>query len=117
MELHFRGGHSPRPRRAGTPPGLARSGPPRPPPAPGTDPTLLLGVLALQADLISDAQCVEACAAWAARKDTPLADLLVGWGWLTAGDRADVDKLLQRKLTKHDGDARAGLAETTVEAV
>src|SRR5262249_46996157 len=75
-----------------------------------TDLNLLFGVLALQADLIDATRFAEACSAWAARKDTPLADLLVERGWLTPSDRADVEKLLQRKLAKHCGDARASLA-------
>jgi serine/threonine-protein kinase len=82
-----------------------------------TDRNLLFGVLALQADLLSPAQFAEACSAWAGRKDTPLADLLVERGLLDPSDRADVDKLLQRKLAKHHGDARAGLAEVTTDQI
>src|SRR6516162_3034226 len=82
-----------------------------------TDRNLLFGVLALQADLLSPAQFAEACSAWAGRKDTPLADLLVERGLLEPSDRADVDKLLQRKLAKHHGDARAGLAEVTTDRI
>jgi hypothetical protein len=37
-------------------------------------------------------------------------------GWLGAADRTDIERLLQRKLKKHNGDARAGLAEVTREA-
>jgi hypothetical protein len=36
---------------------------------------------------------------------------------LSPSDRAEVEKLLQRKLAKHGGDAKAGLAEVTVEQV
>jgi hypothetical protein len=82
-----------------------------------TDRNLLFGVLALQADLMTAAQFAQACSAGAAAKDTPLADLLVERGWLTAGDRADVDKFLQRKLQKHRGDARASLAEVVTDPV
>src|SRR5262249_24789664 len=57
-----------------------------------TDHNLLLGVLALQADLLDAARFAEACSAWAARKEVPLADLLVERGWLTPADRSDVDK-------------------------
>ncbi len=81
------------------------------------DRNLLFGVLALQADLLTPAQFAEACSAWAARKGTLLADLLVERGWLGPSDRADVDKLLQRKLQKHTGDAKAGLAEVTTDVV
>jgi serine/threonine-protein kinase len=82
-----------------------------------TDRNLLFGVLALQTDLLTAAQFAEACSAWAARKDTPLADLLVERGWLSPSDRADVDKLLAGKLARHGGDARAGLAEATTDQV
>jgi serine/threonine-protein kinase len=75
-----------------------------------TDFNLLFGVLALQADFLDARQFAEACSAWAGRKDTPLADLLVERGWLSAGDRAHVECLLQRKLLRHGGDARAGLS-------
>jgi serine/threonine protein kinase len=82
-----------------------------------TDRNLLFGVLALQADLLNPTRFAEACTAWSARKDTPLADLLVERGWLTPEERADVEKLLARKLKKHSGDAKAGLAEVTTDAV
>jgi serine/threonine-protein kinase len=82
-----------------------------------TDRNLLFGVLALQADLLTPALFAEACSAWAGRKNTLLADLLVERGWLNPGDRADVEKLLQRKLAKHQGDAQAGLAEITTDPV
>src|SRR5438552_10389371 len=59
-----------------------------------TDCNLLFGVLALQADLLDATRFAEACSAWATRKDTPLADLLVERGWLTAEDRAHLDYLL-----------------------
>jgi serine/threonine protein kinase/tetratricopeptide (TPR) repeat protein len=82
-----------------------------------TDRNLLFGVLALQADLIDPARFAEACSAWAARKNTPLADLLVERGWLSAADRADIERILARKLARHDGDARASLAEVTTAEV
>ena len=58
-----------------------------------TDHNLLFGVLALQADLLDSSRFAEACAAWAARKEQPLADLLVERGWLSADDRSDVEIL------------------------
>jgi serine/threonine-protein kinase len=82
-----------------------------------TDRNLLFGVLALQADLITNDQFAEGCSAWAARKNEPLADLLVERGWLSPTDRADVERLVARKLKKHDGDPKASLAEATGEAV
>src|SRR5262245_25832995 len=80
-----------------------------------TDRNLLFGVLALQADLLDNDRFAEACSAWAARKETPLADLLVERGWLTAEERGHVEFLLDRKLKKHRGDARAVLAEVTTD--
>ena len=76
-----------------------------------TDRNLLFGVLALQADLVTADQFAKACALWAADKGRPLADVLVGQGWLVPADRVDVEKLLLRKLARHNGDARASLAE------
>ena len=70
-----------------------------------SDRNLLFGVLALKADLIDATQFAEACSAWAATKSTPLADLLRQRGWISADDRTDVEKLLERKLRKYGGDA------------
>lgn len=75
-----------------------------------TDRNLLFGVLALQADLIDARQFIEACTLWAAHKATPLAELLVERGWLRPDDREHVEYLLGRKLEKHGGDVRTGLA-------
>jgi tRNA A-37 threonylcarbamoyl transferase component Bud32 len=86
-------------------------------PAPDTDRNLLFGVLALQADLVDAAQFAEACSAWAARKDQPLAELMVQRGWLTDEDRAHVDYLLRRSLKKHGGDARRSLGNLTLDQV
>jgi serine/threonine protein kinase len=83
---------------------------------PDTDRNLLFAVLALQADLLTPGQFVEACTLWVSRKDTALADLLAERGWLLPEDRADLERLLERKLKKHGGDARAGLAEVTRDA-
>ena len=63
-----------------------------------TDHNLLFGVLALQADLIDPSSFVEVCTLWANQKHKPLANLLVERGLLTPADRADVEKLVQRKL-------------------
>jgi serine/threonine protein kinase/Flp pilus assembly protein TadD len=81
------------------------------------DRNLLFGVLALQADLLTPARFAEACSAWAACKDKSLAELLVERGWLSPVERADVDKLLQRKLAKHSGEAQASPAQVTSEPV
>jgi serine/threonine-protein kinase len=89
---------------------------PAPTPA-SADRNLLFGVLALQLDLIDSERFARACALWAADKGRPLADVLVEQGWLAPGDRADVDKLLHRKLARHGGDARASLAEVATDPV
>src|SRR5262249_27840613 len=68
------------------------------------------GVLALQADLIDNNQFAEACSAWTRRKHTPLADLLIERGWILPADQAHLDYLLERKLKKYGGDAKASLA-------
>src|SRR5579864_7310566 len=75
-----------------------------------SDRNLLFGVLALQADLIDEEKFVEACTAWAARKATPLADLLLQRGWITPADKELVAQLMERKLRKHAGDASKSLA-------
>jgi serine/threonine-protein kinase len=82
-----------------------------------TDRNLLFGVLALQADVITPTQFIEACTLWASRKETPLAELLVERGWLSVSDRSDVERLVQRKLHKHGGDARASLAEAAPDPI
>src|SRR5262249_15118379 len=75
-----------------------------------TDRNLLFGVLALQAELLDNDRFAEACAAWTARRDTPLADLLVERGWLTPQDRSDVERLLERTWRKDNGGHRPSLA-------
>jgi serine/threonine-protein kinase len=75
-----------------------------------TDSNLLFGVLALQADLLDANRFAEACSAWAGRKDTCLADLLVERGWITTQDKLAVERLVQLKLQKHAGNLQASLA-------
>src|SRR5690242_19965297 len=74
------------------------------------DRNLLFGVLALQADLIDAQQFIEACTLWSASKQHALADILLERGWIQPADKGHVDYLLERKLQKHGGDARASLA-------
>jgi hypothetical protein len=73
------------------------------------DRNLLFGVIALQADFIDDAQFRDGCAGWALRMETPLADLLIERGWIGAEDRIAIDRIIERKLRKHQGDLRASL--------
>jgi serine/threonine protein kinase len=86
-------------------------------PAENTDLNLLFGVLAVQAGLLDAHQFAEACSAWAARRDRPLADILAGRGWMTAEDRDHLDYLLGRALQRHEGDAHASLAALTTDGV
>src|SRR5262245_16494755 len=81
------------------------------------DRNLLFGVIAMQADAITRAQFVDACALWANQKERALADLLVERGWLAPSDREDVERLFARKLKRHGGDARASLAELIGDAL
>jgi tRNA A-37 threonylcarbamoyl transferase component Bud32 len=73
---------------------------------------LLFGVLALQGDFIQKTQFVEACAAWAARKDTPLLDILMERNWLTPDDRAAVNRMLEKKLLKGQGAVQHSLRQS-----
>src|SRR5262245_19938360 len=82
-----------------------------------TDRNLLFGVLCLPTELIDSRQVVDACGAWAARKDSQLAAILSERGWITPSDQADVQKLLERKLKRFDGDVRASLATLVDEQV
>ena len=75
-----------------------------------TDRNLLFGVLALQADLIDSRQFIDACTLWTTRKNVPLADVLVQNGWLLPADKSHVEYLVDRKLQRHGGDAKASLA-------
>jgi PAS domain S-box-containing protein len=78
-----------------------------------TDRNLLFGVVALQADLLDADQFIQACTLWTTRKEFPLADMLVELGWLTAEDKSDVERLLDRKLKKHPDSLKNSLAAVT----
>ncbi len=73
------------------------------------DRNLLFAVIALQDDLIDQTQFADVCAGWAMRLERPLADLLIERRWITAEDKAEVERKLERKLKKHGGDARVTL--------
>jgi hypothetical protein len=75
-----------------------------------TDRNLLFAVLALQADVLDHDQFIQVCTLWTTRKQTTVADLPIELGWITPTDRADVERLVQRKLNRHGGDPRPGLA-------
>jgi eukaryotic-like serine/threonine-protein kinase len=81
------------------------------------DRNLLFGVIALQTDAITRTQFIDGCALWASQKQRPLAALLAERGWITPEDRADVERLVDRKLRRHDGDLHASLAELVGDVV
>ena len=74
---------------------------------------LLFAVLAFESELLDLAQLTAACRAWAADKSKPIADLLVERGWITAEDLSFVEKVLARKLAKHQHDPRVTLNAVT----
>ncbi len=81
------------------------------------DRNLLFAVIALQDDLIDRTQFADVCAGWAMRLDRPLADLLIERKWITDRDRSDVERKIERKLKKNQGDVRATLgAAAPIEA-
>lgn len=73
---------------------------------------LLFAVLALQEEFIDRAQFDEVCVVWSTRTNQPLAELLLERGWITADDRAEIDRKMARKLKKHADDPHATLADT-----
>src|SRR5437868_624140 len=81
------------------------------------DRNLLFGVVALLDAYIDNNQFAEICAAWATRKSTPLADLLLERAWLTVEDRKEVERVVERHLRRHGGDVRAGLQAVADERV
>ena len=76
-----------------------------------TDQNLLFGVLALELDYIDDRQFAEVCCAWAAYKERCLADLLVERRWIRAEERDEVQRLMERKVQRRQGDARQALSD------
>jgi hypothetical protein len=71
---------------------------------------VLFGVLALQLDLITQAQFLEACDAYSNDSRVGLPEYLVRHGWLNAYDRHQLERALERKLATHGGDVAASLA-------
>ena len=59
-----------------------------------TDRNLRFGVLALQAQLLSKEQFVEACTAWAQKPTASLADVLVERRWITTAARRGLEQRL-----------------------
>lgn len=66
--------------------------------SPHQDSNLWFGILAVQANLISSQQFLDACRFWSSDPTRPLADVLFQQGWLSAADRQRVDELLAERL-------------------
>ncbi len=81
------------------------------------DCNLLFGVVALQTDAITRTQFIDGCTLWASQKERPLADVFAERGWITPEDRADVERLVGRKLRRHGGDVHASLTEMAGDVV
>lgn len=64
------------------------------------DSHLLLGIFALQAELIDSEQFIEACTVWTTRKSVGLADVLVDRGWLSAADKDHLECLVLRRIER-----------------
>ncbi len=75
-----------------------------------TDLNLLFGLIAMQSDLIDMRQFVDACTLWGARKEEPLAEILVQQGWLLPEDKHHVEYLLKRRTIKAGGDVKKSLS-------
>jgi serine/threonine protein kinase/tetratricopeptide (TPR) repeat protein len=75
-----------------------------------TEHNLLLGLLALQNGLIDQAQLVAAFQSWTRDKGRPLADHLVGLGYLDRAHCPLLEGLAALHLARHGGDAQRSLA-------
>ncbi len=75
-----------------------------------TDQNLLFGVLALELDFIDVRQFAEVCCTWAAHKEKGLADLVVERKWISAAERDEVQRLMDRKVHRRQGDVRQALS-------
>jgi len=76
-----------------------------------TDQNLLFGVLALQLEFIDVQQFAEVCCVWAGSKESQIADLLVERGWIGVADRDEVQRLMERKVSRRQGDVRQALGD------
>ncbi|MED5401341.1 MAG: serine/threonine-protein kinase [Planctomycetota bacterium] len=81
------------------------------------DQNLLLGVLALQMDLIDSEQFAQACTLWSSSKQRSLGGILVEQGWMESVDREDVERMLARRLARFSGDARSSLSASLTPEV
>ncbi len=74
------------------------------------DRSLLLGVLALQNNFVDRHQLVSAFDRWVSDKTKSLADVLVQMKAITREEKALIEALVDRHISKNGGDAQASLA-------
>jgi serine/threonine protein kinase len=68
------------------------------------DRNLLFGILALQNNLVSRDQLVEAMNAWVLARHRPLGELLLDRGALGQEEHVLIEALIERQLARHQGD-------------
>lgn len=78
--------------------------------ASAADRNLLLGVLALQMDFVGRDELIAAMHAWVLEKATPLGQVLVQRGALSADTQALLEALVDKHLVLHGGQAEKSLA-------
>ncbi len=71
---------------------------------------LLIGLLALQTGLVDQDGLILAFRAWTRDKSRPIAEILAAGGTIDAGERALLEGLAAKHLTRHGGDAEKSLA-------
>jgi hypothetical protein len=71
----------------------------------------LFAALAFQLELLNRSRLDQAWQTWTSQRILPLPDLLRQRGWLSSEEQSEVEKVLARKLKRHDGDLHACLAE------
>jgi hypothetical protein len=86
-------------------------------PEPHADRNLLFGILALQNDLVSRDELLEAMNAWVLAKHRPLGDILRERGALGADEQALLDALLDRHVRRHGGAEQSLAALSSASAV
>jgi serine/threonine protein kinase len=77
---------------------------------PTTDLNLLFGLLALQLDFISKEGLLAAMQTWLLEKQTPLGDVLLRHGALSADRKLLLEALVREHLKQHDNDPQQSLA-------
>src|SRR6516225_6778824 len=78
-----------------------------------TDRNLLFGLVGVQADLFTASQFQEAWDAWCRRDRGTLADVLEELRILDGQGRWEIERLVRRKLARHNADTRTALSELT----